>query len=93
MGAAAAEVLEREGIALSDLRVRQLPRVSVHGVERPMLLLPQGLSLSEPREDELYPGKLRMTLEFGLPRGGYATLLVKRLSAAGGMPQRLLPGP
>jgi len=86
------EILRREGISLADLRVRQLPRISVHGIQRPLLLLPRELSLSEPQEDELYRGKLKMTLEFALPRGGYATLLVKRLSAAGGMPQRLLSG-
>ena len=86
------EVLDREGIGLQDLRVRQLPRISVHGIERPLLLLPEELVLGEAEEDELYPGKCRLTLRFGLPRGGYATLVTKALSAAGGLPQRLLDG-
>ena len=84
-------VLEREGIVLADLRVRQLPRISVHGIERPMLLLPEDFSLSDPVEDELYNGKKKMIVEFGLQRGGYATLVVKCLSAAGGLPDRLVP--
>jgi tRNA pseudouridine13 synthase len=87
------EVLGREGIALSDLRVRQLPRISVHGVERPMLLVPREFGMSDAAQDELYPGKMKVTLRFSLPRGSYATLVVKCLSAAGGLPQRLLTAP
>jgi tRNA pseudouridine13 synthase len=79
--AIAAGVLEREGIGWDDLRVRQLSRVQVHGVERAMLAFPQGLTISEAAGDELYPGRDRLTLEFGLPRGSYATLLLKRLEA------------
>jgi tRNA pseudouridine13 synthase len=86
-------VLRREGITLADLRVRQLPRISVHGVERPMLVVPRAFEASDPGEDELYRGKMKMTLRFGLPRGCYATLVVKCLSAAGGLPQRLLEPP
>jgi tRNA pseudouridine13 synthase len=34
--------------------------------------------------DELDPGKRRLELEFILPRGSYATVLVKRITAAAG---------
>jgi tRNA pseudouridine13 synthase len=74
-------VLAGEQIGWSDLRVRQLSRVSVHGVERAALVFPQNLKVGEPAEDELYPGKHRLSLEFFLPRGSYATLLLKRMEA------------
>jgi len=74
-------VLAREGIGWSDLRVRQLSRVRVHGVERAALVFPRDLKVGEPVEDELYPGRHRLTLEFFLPRGSYATLLLKRMEA------------
>jgi tRNA pseudouridine13 synthase len=34
-------------------------------------------------EDELYDKKKKLTLKFFLPRGGYATLIVKRLQVGG----------
>jgi tRNA pseudouridine13 synthase len=80
--AIAEAVLVREGIGWEDLRARQLPRVSVHGVEREALVFPGELRVGEPEPDELYPGRHRLTLEFFLPRGSYATLLLKRMQAA-----------
>ncbi len=74
-------VLAREGIGWSDLRVRQLSRVRVGGVQRSALVFPRDLTVGEPVEDELYPGRHRLTLEFFLPRGSYATLLLKRMQA------------
>jgi tRNA pseudouridine13 synthase len=79
--AIAEAVLEAEGIGWSELRVRQLSGVSVHGVERAALVLPRELRVGEPAEDELYPGRHRLELEFFLPRGSYATLLLKRMEA------------
>jgi len=79
--AIAGEVLEREGIVLSDLKARQLSRIEVHGVERRMIVVPGELQVSGVGPDELYPGRRKLTLEFSLPRGSYATLVVKRLQA------------
>jgi tRNA pseudouridine13 synthase len=78
---ATAEVLAAEQVTLADLRVRQLPRMDVHGITRAALLAPEGLRVVEQAPDELYPGRSRLSLAFFLPRGGYATLLIKRLQA------------
>jgi tRNA pseudouridine13 synthase len=77
-----AEVLEEEGIGLSDLRVRQMHGIRVGGVERPAIVVPEDFSISPPEQDELYPGRLKTVLGFFLPRGAYATLVLKRLSLA-----------
>lgn len=79
--AALDEVLTAEGIALQDLRVRQMSGVSVHGVERSALAVPEWISGPETQDDDLYPGKKKMTVEFFLPRGSYATVLIKRIGA------------
>jgi tRNA pseudouridine13 synthase len=79
-----ARVLEQEGIQLKDLKVRQMSRIYINGVERPAILLPQEFRLEGIEEDELYKNRKKMTLRFFLPRGGYATLIVKRLEAGGG---------
>jgi len=76
-----ARVLESEAIELSDLKVRQLSLIYINGVERPAILLPENFAVAEVGDDELYTNKKRMTLKFFLPRGGYATLIVKRLEA------------
>jgi tRNA pseudouridine13 synthase len=77
-----AEVLEEEGIGLSELRVRQMHGIRVGGVERPAIVMPEDFSVSSPDQDELYPGRMKIRLAFFLPRGSYATLLIKRLSLA-----------
>jgi tRNA pseudouridine13 synthase len=48
-------------------------------VERRAFVRPEGLVVGGGADDELYPGKKKLQLEFFLPRGSYATLLVKRL--------------
>jgi len=75
-------VLAEEGVRLSDLRVRQMSRIRVGGVERPAVVVPKDLVVSAPEPDERYPGRRRIVLSFFLPRGAYATLLVKRLLLA-----------
>ncbi|MBN2551538.1 MAG: tRNA pseudouridine(13) synthase TruD [Spirochaetales bacterium] len=74
-------VLDGEGIELRDLKVRQISRLYVNGVERRVILLPEGFTVEGVGEDELYRKKNKLTLSFFLPRGGYATLIVKRLDA------------
>ncbi len=64
-----AEVLEEEGIGLSDLRVRQMQGIRVGGIERPAVVVPEDFSISPPGQDELYPGRLKILLGFFLPRG------------------------
>jgi tRNA pseudouridine13 synthase len=73
------QVLQEEGIALSDLRVRQMRRMSAHGVERPAFVRAGDFSMDEAVEDEMYPGRKKIGLAFFLPRGSYATIVVKRI--------------
>ena len=83
-GEALREVLEREELDLPDLKARQLRGIDVRGALRRPLVLPEDLSAGKVGADELYPGRRRLTLELFLPRGSYATLLLKRLELAEG---------
>jgi tRNA pseudouridine13 synthase len=80
-------VLAREEIRLADLRARQLPRISAHGVTRPAWMRPADLEAGEPLDDERYPGKRKLALSFTLPRGCYATIVVRRLGLAAPAPR------
>ena len=75
------KILRREGIELGDLKVRQLSGIYINGVERPAVLLPREFSAGPAEEDEFYRRRKKITVRFFLPRGGYATLIVKRIQA------------
>lgn len=49
---------------------------------RPVLMKPSGVWLDGPVPDDLYPGHSKVTLRFTLPKGCYATMLVKGMMAA-----------
>jgi tRNA pseudouridine13 synthase len=73
------EVLREEQIELREIRVKY-PRDSFFskGI-RSVLIRPDALQWAA-SEDEMYPGKQKLMLEFALPRGSYATILVKRIT-------------
>ena len=72
-------VLAAEGISLREVRVKY-PRDSFFSKgERPALFRPAETS-HESADDDLYPGRQKLTMRFSLPRGSYATILVKRVS-------------
>ena len=77
------DVLSDEGIRLADLRVRQMRRIVVHGIQRAAVVMPEDLAASDVMDDELYPGKKKDDSPF-LPaaRDSYATILVKRVALA-----------
>ncbi len=72
-------VLQEEKIELRELRVKY-PRDSFFSKgTRAAMIIPAGLSAST-ADDDLYPKRQKLTLAFDLPKGSYATILVKRLT-------------
>lgn len=74
------ELLAKQGITQRDLRIKGLKTGFFSKGQRAALLMPGDLSLSEPAADELNRDKHKLTMTFGLPRGSYATILIKRLT-------------
>ena len=75
-------VLAEQGLSLRELRVKY-PRDSFFSKgERQAIVKPENLRIDRHSDDDLNPGRQRLTLEFILPRGAYATILVKRLTIA-----------
>lgn len=71
--------LAEAGVALRELRVKY-PRDSFFAKgNRRVLCHPQAFSHAW-QPDELHDGRLRLDLRFELPRGSYATIIVKRLA-------------
>lgn len=72
-------VMDAEGVALSDFKIKGMPEASSRGIRRPILLQAKNFRLVEMTEDELNPGKLKAILEFSLDKGNYATALLREL--------------
>jgi tRNA pseudouridine13 synthase len=72
-------VLAEEGLELRQLQVKGIREMFFSKGERAALCLPAGLE-HESGPDELHPGRRKLLLSFELPRGCYATLIVKRIT-------------
>jgi tRNA pseudouridine13 synthase len=75
---AATRVLAPEGLTWDQLKIKGLRKPFFSRGERPAWCVPAELS-AEPGVDERNPKRSRLGLQFTLPRGSYATLVVKRL--------------
>jgi tRNA pseudouridine13 synthase len=73
------EVLAEERLGLHDLKARVLDKAYLSKGTRTLLLFPDKVSASLASPDQRFQGKSKMTVEFTLPRGSYATLVLKSL--------------
>ena len=78
---AALEVVAQEGLAWENIRVKHLKDVFFSKGDRPALFFAENLQ-SKAADDELERGRKKLTLDFDLPKGAYATLVVKRVTDA-----------
>jgi tRNA pseudouridine13 synthase len=75
-------VLTEEGLEPGQVRVKGIRELFFSKGERAAVCVPGDLR-GEAGLDDLHPGRKRLLLEFDLPRGCYATLIVKRLTTPG----------
>lgn len=78
-----AHVLEEEGLSLNDLKARILKKAYLPKGKRALFLFPQAASASLPERDDRFPARHKLALTFTLPRGSYATLVIKTLTPRG----------
>ena len=71
--------LKEIGLELKSIRIRHPRENFFSRGERAATFRPAGLT-SEWGADDLYPGRSKLALRFDLPRGSYATIVVKRLT-------------
>ncbi len=70
------QVLGDEAVELSTFSIEKMPEISSKGTRRPVLV-PVKVRDDDLNEDELNPGRFKTTLQFFLPQGSYATVLVR----------------
>jgi len=73
------KVLAKEGVGTLNFVNRQIPELSSEGAMRDVFADIKDLEISELVEDELNDNMHRVTLEFDLPKGAYATEAIKQL--------------
>jgi tRNA pseudouridine13 synthase len=73
-------VLAEEGLELKQMQVKGVRELFFSKGERPALCRPTNLEAAR-ADDELNAGREKLTLGFDLPRGSYATLVIKRITA------------
>jgi tRNA pseudouridine13 synthase len=77
--AAAQAVLKEEGITTADLRIPGLRRPYFGEAPRRLFADATNFAASPPRADDGGKGRLQRVLTFDLPRGAYATVLLRAL--------------
>ncbi len=71
-------LLKKEGITLRDFIVRAMPELASEGDERDMLVKAEKLSMKT-EDDELNKDKKKCIISFTLPKGSYATIVIKKI--------------
>jgi tRNA pseudouridine13 synthase len=75
-------ILAEEGLTQEQFKLKGFHELFFSKGERPAWCFPRELS-AKAGVDEAHPGRRKLTLTFELPRGCYATLLVKRITRGG----------
>ena len=73
--------LEEAGLAREDFLRHEVPGMVWKEEQRDVLIKPAGVQEVRVGADEMHDGRVAATLRFELPRGSYATMLIKRLLA------------
>ncbi len=73
--------LASEGLVPDQMRIEGVRGFQLKGEDRPLLVRPEHLRVRPPEDDNLNDGLASVRVRFELPRGSYATLVVKRLFA------------
>lgn len=81
------KLLAERGVRLSKFRLPEVEKAFFASFSRNCLVVPDGLKWKR-EEDDLFPGKTVLSLEFFLPRGSYATMMLKAASRKVQAPRR-----
>lgn len=74
------EILSTWGLTLKQMKLRYPRDTFFSAGDRPVIVVPTKLNFGI-HKDELYENKRKLVLAFELPRGAYATVLIKRVTA------------
>lgn len=73
------EIMEEEHLSYADFVIKQIPELTLEGELRKVFVPVHDLELGRKVTDELNPGKKKVKVSFVLPKGSYATMVIKRI--------------
>lgn len=73
------KIMEKENIKPSDFIIKGFPEMTCETTEREMFAEVKNLKIHKMEDDELNSGKKKVKIEFELPKGSYATIVVKAM--------------
>jgi tRNA pseudouridine13 synthase len=73
------EIISKEKITFNDFIIKQIPELSQEGELREAFFEVSNLNINKLEKDELNAEKNKITVSFILPKGSYATLVIKYL--------------
>jgi len=74
-----ADILKKENLAPQDFIIRQIPELTLEGELREAIVEVKEMKISPPQPDELNPKKNKVLISFILPKGSYATMVIKKV--------------
>lgn len=72
-------LLKQDDIALRDFAIKQFPNLVSPSPSRDSFIKVDDFKITGCKKDELNHGKMKQIVEFSLPRGSYATIVIKSL--------------
>ncbi len=75
----AEDIMRKENITYKDFVIRQIPELTSEGNYREMFVKIKNLKINSLEKDELNKGKKKIKVSFYLPKGAYATNVIKSL--------------
>ncbi|MBD3248492.1 tRNA pseudouridine(13) synthase TruD [Candidatus Woesearchaeota archaeon] len=72
------KIMMQQGITQRDFIIKQMPELSEEGSERNMYITPENFT-AVPDKDELNKDRYKAILEFSLPKGSYATVIIEHI--------------
>lgn len=72
-------LLKKDDVTLRDFAIKQFPNLVASSPERDTLIEPKDFKVVSYVMDELNYGKMKETIKFTLPRGSYATMVIKSI--------------
>jgi tRNA pseudouridine13 synthase len=73
------DILSEEKIKARDFIIKGIPEMSAEGNLRDITTEVKDLAVGPLEDDELNPGKKKVTVSFSLKKGSYATIAIKRM--------------
>ncbi|MEK6863053.1 MAG: tRNA pseudouridine(13) synthase TruD [Nanoarchaeota archaeon] len=73
------KILKKEGIHLKDFLIKQLPFLIEETIYRDVLVDVKNFKTLNYEKDELNSNKFKQMIKFSLPKGSYATILIKQM--------------